>query len=193
MKNKKSDKTNDTIEKINGEFVESDKNVKIEKNPYQTNGVLSKIPYWVKAIFIKYWFFGAVCFFVGMGFGLSGDLYALVAGLLSGALTDIACDNILIMMDSDEHESRMFMMCKSKRIWSFIVNIIYAIGIYFGVAYFCDWMVSLIYNPDSWFLSNLFAGPLSQGLVALIIDLICIGIKDLIVYLVKKNKKVVKE
>lgn len=161
----------------------------VETNPYATNGALSKIPYWVKAVFIKYWFFGAVCFFVGMGLGLTGYRYALAAGLISGALTDIACDNILIMMDSDLNESKNYMIYKSKKVWSMIVNIIYAIAIYFGVAYFCSWIVKLIYDQENWFLSTVFAEPLSQGLVAIVFDMALIGLKDLIVYLVKKNKK----
>ena len=92
------------------------------------------------------------------------------------------------MMDSDKNESRNYMIFKSKKVWSLFINIAYAIVIYFATAYFCDYMVSLIYREDSFILSSLFAGPLSQGLVALVFDLICIGIKDLIVYLIKKNK-----
>ena len=55
-------------------------------------GFLNKVPYSIKAILIKYWFYGAVCFFSLMGFiGISGENAAVVGGLIAGALFDIAC------------------------------------------------------------------------------------------------------
>ena len=100
---------------------------------------------------------------------------SLVLNNLNGVLSTFL-DNVL--------HGLMITVSADKQIFS-----IYAIAIYFGVAYFCSWIVKLIYNQENWFLSTVFAEPLSQGLVAIVFDMALIGLKNLIVYLIKKNKK----
>ena len=89
-----------------------------EINNYQKSSFLSKIPYWAKAVLIKYWFFGVICFFVLMGLGLviSNPLDRIVVcGLLGGMITDVVTDNILIMIESSDRESQWFMIYKKPK------------------------------------------------------------------------------
>lgn len=37
---------------------------------YRSRGFLDKIPSWIKALFIKFWFNGSVCFFIFWGLGM---------------------------------------------------------------------------------------------------------------------------
>lgn len=158
-----------------------------EIKKFQKSEIFSYIPYWIKALFLKYWFFGAVCFFIGMGIqGINGDIYALVAGLTCGVLTDLVTDNILLMMDSDKKESRYYVIYKDKSIWSFLINLVYGLLLYFSCEYFCAFIVSTYSESGgSWFLQE----PLSQSLVLIVFDMVCIGIKDLIAYAILKKDK----
>lgn len=180
---KKTNQSNSEEIKLN---IVNDEAKDIDK--YTKTSLLSKIPYGVKAIFIKYWFYGAVCFFVGMGLGnlgVQGFTYVAIAGLVAGALIDIACDNILLMMDSSKNESKDYMIFKNKSIWSMLINILYAILLYYLCGIFCSTMVSLYTDPTIWFLQE----PLSQALVLIIFDGVFLAIKYLIKVIVRKNKE----
>ena len=161
-----------------------------EIDAYQKRGFWSKVPFWIKAVLIKYWFFGAIVFFVMMGIpSLDSLTYSLICGLIGGAIIDIACNSILIMLESDKKEAQHFMIYKSK-VWSgvlsLIVNILFVTVIFIACAYFCDWIVSLYKDPAKvWFLQE----PLSIALVLLTFDLILLGIKYLVKLLFKKTRK----
>ena len=147
-------------------------------------GFLNKVPYSIKAILIKYWFYGAVCFFSLMGFiGISGENAALVGGLIAGALFDIACYNILEMMDHDNNKSRYYMMYKSKKIYSVFINVIYQVAVFLIAMVIISSIVSTYKDPvNNWFLQE----PLSIALVLTAIDAIFLLIKNLLVKLFKK-------
>ena len=147
-------------------------------------GFLNKVPYSIKAILIKYWFYGAVCFFSLMGFiGISGENAALVGGLIAGALFDIACYNILEMMDNDNNKARYYMMYKSKKIYSVFINVVYQVAVFLIAMVIISSIVSTYKDPvNNWFLQE----PLSIALVLTAIDAIFLLIKNLLVKLFKK-------
>jgi hypothetical protein len=147
-------------------------------------GFLNKVPYSIKAILIKYWFYGAVCFFSLMGFiGISGENAALVGGLIAGALFDIACYNILEMMDHDNNKARYYMMYKSKKIYSIFINVVYQVAVFLIAMVIISSIVSTYKDPvNNWFLQE----PLSIALVLTAIDAIFLLIKNLLVKLFKK-------
>jgi hypothetical protein len=147
-------------------------------------GFLNKVPYSIKAILIKYWFYGAVCFFSLMGFiGISGENAALVGGLIAGALFDIACYNILEMMDHDNNKARYYMMYKSKKIYSIFINVVYQVAVFLIAMVIISSIVSTYKDPvNNWFLQE----PLSMALVLTTIDAIFLLIKNLLVKLFKK-------
>lgn len=147
-------------------------------------GFLNKVPYSIKAILIKYWFYGAVCFFSLMGFiGISGENAALVGGLIAGALFDIACYNILEMMDQDNNKAKYYMMYKSKKIYSVFINVVYQVAVFLIAMVIISSIVSTYKDPvNNWFLQE----PLSIALVLTAIDAIFLLIKNLLVKLFKK-------
>ncbi len=164
--------------------------IKEEKviDAYQRRGFLEKVPYWVKAVLIKYWFFGVICFFVLMGLGLvitNALDKIVVCGLLGGMITDVVTDNILMMIESSDHESQWFMIYKkSKSVWSLIINLVYTLVLFFGCSELMTLIISTYSDKSFWFLQE----PCSQALVLIIVDMAFIGIKDLILYeLIKHN------
>ena len=147
-------------------------------------GFLNKVPYSIKAILIKYWFYGAVCFFSLMGFiGISGENAALVGGLIAGALFDIACYNILEMIDHDNNKAKYYMMYKSKKIYSVFIIVFYQVAVFLIAMVIISSIVSTYKDPvNNWFLQE----PLSIALVLTAIDAIFLLIKNLLVKLFKK-------
>ncbi|MGN0817431.1 MAG: hypothetical protein ACI4L9_00540 [Candidatus Coproplasma sp.] len=161
---------------------------KAEFDPYKIDK-FSRIPAWIKALFIKFWFAGAVCFFVNMGLGtiISSALDLLVLdGIVLGIMTDLLVNPIFRFLESSDKEYNNFIMFPFpvKHFWTFFTNIIYYVIVLLGV----DGIYVLM---DGVWHMNVYVEPLLFGLFAVIIDMAFIGIKDLIVYLIKKckNKK----
>ena len=154
-----------------------------EIKEYQKPSFLSKIPYPVKAILLKYWFYGVIFFFVGMGLKVQGEMLAIVSGLIGGVVFDFMYGNLLLMMENEEHEHDNYIIYKSKNILSLLINIVFEIVVFFITAYICVAFVKII-KSSSW----LFQEPLSQAFVALLVDAILLTIVYLIRLLIKKIK-----
>lgn len=177
------------IAEITGEAQEGKKAGKAEFDPYKRDKFSRMFPFWLKALFIKFWFFGLVCYFVLMGLGIyitnNLDLF-VVCGLVTGVIVDCLVNPIFRMMESDRKEYNYFMMFPFpfKKIWTFFANLIY----YLGVMILLSWFYELIFGVLK--VSD-FGGvePLGFGLACLIVDMALIGIKDLIVFLVKRAVK----
>lgn len=164
-------------------------------DPYG-HGFLSRIPVWIKALFIKFWFAGCVCYFVLMGLGIyiSNELDKLVlAGVVLGLVTDIMVNPIFVFLETDEKEYDNYIMFPFpfKAFWTFFTNIIYYIivalvvlGMYTGL----NLLVNLISGVPDHYVS-VGVEPLLYGIFCVIADMAFIGIKDLIVYLVKRAKR----
>ena len=167
------------------EIVGDGKNSSKEFNPYRTD-FLSRIPTAVKALFIKWWFAGVVCFFVNMGLGIyitaTADLI-LFDGIFLGIFVDVFVNPLFRFMETDRREYNNYMMFPFplKAYWTFFTNILY----YTGVAI----LVNFVYNFINEFMFSLSIEPMSWAIIVVAVDMVFIGIKDLIVYLVKKHKK----
>ena len=187
------------IAEITGEAEKGDKKRKKEFDPYKRDK-LSAIPTWIKAFFIKFWFFGAVCYLVLMGLGSlfiddEGSGYTLIqsieqfllCGLIAGIFVDCLVNPIFRMMESDRKEYNYFMMFPFpfKQFWTFFANIIYYIIVMCGVGLLFNFVFSIVE----------FSGvePLGFGLACLVVDMVFIGIKDLIVFLIKRAVKKTRE
>ena len=120
------------IAEVTGEVTEDNKKGKKQFDPYKRDK-FSAIPFWVKALFIKFWFFGAVCYFALMGLGTfftaddgsytwiqSIELY-LLCGAIMGIFVDCFVNPIFRMMESDRKEYNYFMMFPFpfKQFWTF--------------------------------------------------------------------------
>ncbi len=159
----------------------------IEK--YQS-GFLSKIPTWIKALFIKFWFAGAVCFFFYLGLGTYITNYwdqILVLGLAMGVVTDLLVNNLFRFMAAEEHYNDKWMLFPQKKFYTLFANI--------GYAYFITACVIAAYTGINVLLGSqegevpkLLVEPFLFGFLYLAFDMAVIGIRNLIWSKVKQAK-----
>lgn len=157
-------------------------------NPYKRD-FLSRIPVWLKALFIKWWFAGMVSWFVLSGIlNLYGEDGILAVGLIMGAVVDMFVNPIFHYMESDSKEYNNYMMFPFpfKAIWTLFANLIYYLFIiylvnlcYFGLNGLINYINA---TPDKY---NVVVEPLLFGAFAVIVDMVFIGIKDGVVALIR--------
>jgi hypothetical protein len=192
----KPNAVNDLVDAIKNE--NSDINLQDEKsktipNPYKTDR-LSNIPTWIKALFIKYWFAGMICYFgfwgLGVYFSSTLDLVVFV-GFLTGMVTDLLINSAFLYFESDKKEYHKYIMLpvSSKRLWTLLVNVIYGIVVTLLVSGIYA-LINLIQVkvkdlPEG--TISLGVEPLLYGLIFLIVDMFFISIKNLIVKIANKK------
>lgn len=133
---------------------------------------------WAKAILIKMWFAGSVCFFIF--WGLSAYIPArldllLVFAIALGVVTDILTNNILRYYAKTEGSNDRWMMFPKKGYLSFLLNILYAI-----VLLVCVDMFYTLVNLSLAGLTGgmpLGVGPILFGVVYTAFDLLFIQMK----------------
>lgn len=178
-----------------GEASEYKKSAK-EFNPYKLDR-LSRIPTWIKAFFIKFWFAGMVCYLSQFGLGMiisNDENRMLLTGVVLGIVVDVLVNPALRYFQSSDHEYDNYMMFPFpfKRFWTFFTNIIYYVVVAMTVMYMyrgLNFVVDAIKGtPDA---MNIHVGvePLLYGVFCFVADMAFIGVKDLIVYLVKRKKR----
>lgn len=153
-----------------------------------------KIPYPVRALFIKYWFFGLNYFLFMMGLGalpffreVSSELFAIntvllmfVCGFALGAFNELFVYNILDVIEDYPGQSKSYVLFKSKKIYSLFINIFYGIVLGMGSLLVCGLLASLI-GDTFWFRE-----PFSVAVIEFIFDMFVIEIKNLIVRLYRR-------
>ena len=167
---------------------------------YQTHWY-QKIPYPVRALLIKYWFFGLVYFLFEMGIGaipyfrndssvsilaVNSIILMLITGLGLGVFNDLLLYNILDLIEDVPGEKRPYVLFKSKKIYSLFINSIYGVIVGFLSLYICGLIAKAI-SPTS--ETYFFREPLTCALIMFIVDYIFLSIKNLIVYIYKKYVK----
>ena len=164
---------------------------KKEFDPYKTD-FLGKLPAWFKALFVKFWFAGAVCYFIMMGLGLQSVDGVIITGVIMGVIVDVLVNPLFRFMESDKREFNAYMMFPFpfKAFWTFFTNIIYYVVVLLFVNY-CYLGLNELINLMNGTKGVIAVGvePLLFGTFCVIVDMAFIGIKDLIVHLVKKSKK----
>ena len=153
------------------------------------SGVLSRIPMWIKALFIKFWFNGAVCFFFLWGLSmLIPNLWdqMLVVGLAMGVVTDLLVNNVFRFLAEEPHDNDKWMMIPQKKFWTLFVNIVYAMAV-FALEVLVYHLINVWLSPNE---DSIVLGvePFLFGLFYLIIDMAFIGIKNLFVKIVRDAK-----
>ncbi len=120
---------------------------------------------WVKAVGLKIWFAGIVCYFILWGLGLylpnQWDMLLVVAVAL-GAVTDLITNNVLRFIAKPAGANDRFMMFPKKAFWTLPLNLIYALALLM--------LVIMTYNG----INTLFAG--SDGTAALGVEPILFGV-----------------
>lgn len=163
---------------------------------FRSKSFLNRIPSWLKALFIKFWFNGAVCFFVFWGLAMYIPDFLdmmIVFGVILGIVTDILVNNTLRFLEINPGQNSKWMMFPKKKFWTFFANIAYAILVLFCVFY--------LYNTINYMIiegtgdANFILGvePIAFGLLYLLVDFSFISIKNMMVSIIEdaieKNKK----
>lgn len=169
---------------------------KKEFDPYKTD-FLGKIPVWIKALFVKWWFAGMVCYFVMFGIRqfMNGDpLDALfITGIVMGLVVEILVNPLFRFMERDKKEYDAYIMFPFpfKAYWTFFTNVLYyivvALVMYYGFYLGLNELINYMKGTKD--LIAVGVEPLLFGTFTVIADMIFIGVKDLVVHLVKKRSK----
>ncbi len=83
---------------------------------------------WVKAVLIKWWFAGAVCFFFYWGLGMmvqNQENQLLILGLALGFVTDLLVNNIFRYYEKTPGANSRWMMFGKKKFVSLPLNVLY--------------------------------------------------------------------
>ena len=158
------------------------------------SGFLDRIPAVVKALFIKFWFFGAICYFILWGLGMFvpyiEDMMILLSVTL-GLVTDILINNILRFVETIPGENNKWMMFPQKKYWTLFANILYSFVIIFCVVWTfngVNGLINDIRNTNGYVYWQV--EPIGFGLLCIGYDLAFVGIKRLIFSIIRdaKNK-----
>ncbi len=163
-------------------------------NPYSVDK-LAMVPQPVKAIFIKWWFAGAVFFFVGMGIPAlhKADNLDLIAalGIVLGMVNDLLVNNIFRYMRTDHNDYDKWMVFPKRSLISFFLNIVYYLivsfvvyAIYSSINMFA---VSVGLRADGELL--IAVEPVGYGIFVLFVDLIVLFVKYIFKKIFLKGKK----
>ena len=206
-KSKRTDEKNDSRNpyKINkaavDRLVNADKKTYPKTNvdpgkQYRSKGFIDKIPDWIKALFIKFWFNGAVCFFIFWGLSLMITNFLdmmVVFGIVLGIVTDIFVNNIFRFIENYPGQNSKWMMFPKKKFWTFFANIAYAMVVLLGVFYLYNAINYMILGPSADGAFFLAVEPIVFGLLYLLVDMALISIKKMIVSIVsdaiEQNRK----
>lgn len=149
------------------------------------SGPKMKVADWVKMLFIKFWFAGAVCFFFiwGLGGFLADQLdLLLVTGLALGIVTDLMTNPVLRFFEKTKGENARWMMVTRKTHSGLFLNILYG--------YLVLFLVFVLYNVINIAAIRLTGAPEDQvilgvepilfGLFYLGFDLLLIKLKHVL-------------
>lgn len=144
-----------------------------------------KIPAPVKALFIKFWFYGAVCFFIYWGLNVidSLDIFVIMSIIL-GLVNDILVNNILRFIEIIPNENAKWMMFPKKKYWTLPANILYTFLVFYCVRAFYV-IINLLGQSI-----NLYVGvePIFFGIIYTSFDLLFIGMKNLMKTIIQDAK-----
>lgn len=158
---------------------------------YRSKGFLDKIPSPIKALFIKFWFNGAVCYFIYWGLGLfipnTLDMI-VVLGVVMGMVTDILVNNAFRFFAVTDGDNDKWMMFPKKKLWTFFANIGYALVVTFIVSWVYNILNILLLAISS---GQAFVGvePILFGLFYVGVDMLFIGMKRLVIKIISDAKE----
>ena len=204
MANKDPKKTTDTNNgyKINTDAVDRlvNANNKTYQNgnsdpgkQYRSKRLLDKIPSPIKALFIKFWFNGAVCFFIYWGLGMyiwnTLDMI-IVLGIVLGIVNDLLVKNTFHFFAITPGTNNKWMMFPQKKYWTFITNMIYFTVIVYIVAQAYS-TINLSLNALNGTEDQVYLGvePILFGLICMAIDMLFVSMKNLAIRIVTDAKE----
>ena len=156
---------------------------KQELRRYQSAASGIKMAEWVKAVLIKTWMAGIVCYFFIWGIGMyvsdQLDLLAITAVAL-GFVTDILTNNIFRFIAKPENANDRWMMIPPKKFISLPLNVLYAFVLVFCVVQTynaVNIVIAAMTHTEG--TAALGVGPILFGFFAMGWDMLFIGAKRL--------------
>ena len=165
-----------------------------ELNKYRSGKSKWKFPQWLKVGLIKFWFYGAVCYFVFWGLGLyvADQLDLQFAGaIVMGMVTDLLINHFLRFTEKLPGGSKKWMMVTTRGAKGFFLNLLYGFVLQF--------LIVTVYNVVNTVIVMFYAGaenapllhvePLFFGLAAVGVDTLCVLIRNAFAKMVEDAKR----
>ena len=163
-----------------------------ELNRYRSGKAKRKFPQGLKVVLIKFWFYGAVCFFVfwGLGLYLSGLDLQFVGAIVLGIVTDLLINHFLRFTEKLPGGSKRWMLVTRRGTAGFFMNLLYGFLLMF--------LIVTAYNMINTAIVALFGSenapllhvePLGFGLIAMGADLLCVTIRNTLRKIVDDAKR----
>ena len=163
-----------------------------ELNRYRSGKTRRKFPQGLKVMLIKFWFYGAVCFFVFWGLGLylaQLDLQ-FVGAIVLGMVTDLLINHFLRFTEQLPGGSKKWIMVTRRGAAGFFMNVLYGFLLMFLIvtAYnMINMGIVAIFGSEN--APLLHVEPLGFGLIAMGADTLCVTIRNTLRKIVEDAKK----
>ncbi len=161
-----------------------------EIRKYKSGGKF-KIPTWLKILFVKFWFGGAVCYFFlwGLGNYINGlDKLAVVA-LGLGMVTDLMVNHVMRALETEKGEYDKWIMVGVRKWWSIFLNVIYAGVLLFCIINMYTAINYILYGSPENSENVLGVEPLLFGLMYCLFDLLFITMKNTLKKIIRDAEK----
>ena len=183
----------DAVDRLANAHTKEFKNTLRDPGRQYRSSFLDKIPFPVKAVFMKFWFNGAVCYFILWGLGLfvsSLENMILILAITMGIVTDILVNNAFRFFAHTPGANDRWMMFPRKKLANLFLNVVYAFVIVIGVVWLYDSINGLL-NAMRGTTDMVYFGvePIFFGIFYVLIDLILIGMKNLMASIIDDAKK----
>ncbi len=166
---------------------------KEELEKYRSGKHKWHFPEGLKACLIKFWFYGAVCYFVYWGLGMyladQLDLF-FVGSVVMGMATDLLINHFLRFTEKLPGGSKKWMMVTRRGTAGFFMNLAYG--------FLLTFLIVTAYQMINTVIVTLWQGaenapiltvePLFYGLCALGADSMCVGLRNLFAKIVQDAK-----
>ena len=154
------------------------------------SGFLDKIPSWLLALFVKFWFNGAVCFYIAWGLGLGLFDMILVLAVVLGIVTDVMVNNVFRFFATYKGQNDRWMMFPKKAYWTFLANIPYAMVVLICVIWLYE-VINVVGNAINGTEGVVILGvePVFFGLFYLAFDMCFIGMKNMMIRIINDAKQ----
>lgn len=156
-------------------------------DPYKIDK-LSKIPTWIKAVFVKYWTAGAICFFFfwGLGYYITNmENLIFITSIATGLITDFLVTPAFLYFESDKKEYHRYLLVpvSGKKIWSLFINIPVALIEVYGVVMIYAIINQIYVNSNNLAEGYIFLGvePLLYGVFFVAIDFLLLFFKNMLI------------
>lgn len=154
-----------------------------ELEKYRSGKAKWKFPQWLKVVLIKFWFYGAVCFFVFWGLGMylrDLDMY-FVAAVVLGMVTDLLIKHFLRFTEKLPGGSKKWILVTRGGAPGFFMNLAYGFLLLFlviTVYQMINTVIFTIYNGSET-APLLNVEPIVFGLATMGADTLCVSIRNM--------------